>query len=147
MILNAESVTVLVTFTSLGAEVDKPRELVDLRFIQRIELLYSGAFPLVYPVGCVLPRCSESQVACPVVLRAPVPVIDVRAWVGFVMLLAVYQDEFVQVNAALLTSKPCLEFFRLVMLRIPVTEVPRVCFDVIDILFVDDGILISSDLH
>ena len=143
MILNGESVTVLVTVTSLGAEVDKPRELADPRFIERIDI---DGDPLISLVRGVLPRCSKSQVTCPVVLRAPVSVINVHAWIGFATLLAVFHDEFVQANIALLT-KPCLGIFRHVMLGIPITEVPRVFFDVIDISAIKYSIFRFPNLH
>ena len=89
MILNAESVTVLVTVTSLGVEVDKPRKLVNPRFIESSDI---GADPSISPVGSVLPRCSVPKVARPVVSFASVFMIDVNVSVGLVALLAIENE-------------------------------------------------------
>ena len=126
MILNGESVTVLVTVTSLGAEVDKPRELVDPRFIERSDI---GVYPFISPVGHVLPRRSVSQVARPVVSSTPVSVINVHAWIGFATLLAVFHDVFVEVYVVFTDIREELvPFFRIpgsdvtaVMIYIPVS--------------------------
>ena len=94
MFFNAEAVTVIITFTSLGVEVNKPRELVDPRFIESINI---GVDPFIKLIRCVLPDRGISQVTCPVVLFTSVSMVDVYVSVGFVTLLAVFQDELMQV--------------------------------------------------
>lgn len=52
MFLNAESVTVLVTVTSIGVEVDEPWKLVDPCLVERIDI---GVHPFISLVGRVVP--------------------------------------------------------------------------------------------
>ena len=116
---------------------------MDPRLVERIDI---GADPFISPVGGVIPNRGVSQVACPVVLFTPVSMINVYVSVGFVTLLAIFQDEFVQANSTLLT-KHCLRFFRRVMLGIPITEVPRAFFDVIDISAIKYSVFRFPNLH